>query len=178
MGTDSIRLFNKQLADSIMGMHYVEFTDFLKERITSLKRIDFPRSAFLYEIENADEFNADHFDRTGFLQRAFEERENLVIDLCLSEEEVYLDYWGTNYGAFDATVPEGAIPIEEFLPSFEEESFLLLLEPTHIEIILRSLERHRDELTVMDDDAIERLREMKDRCTNNPEMTVAYIFDF
>lgn len=178
MGTDSICIFNKKLADSIMSMQFRDFAEFIKDRIDSLKRIEVPRSAFLYEIESADKFNAKDFDRDAILRRAFEERENVVLDLCLSEEEVYLDYWGTTFGAFETSDPEGAISIGEFLPSFEDEPFLMLLQPAHVESILQSLEKHRDELTVMDCEAIEKVREIKDLCTNNPEMTAAYIIDF
>lgn len=161
-----------------MALSDNELFSFVTERLDELKQIDLPQSAFLYEIESASDLAAEDFDKRSFFEQVLADRENLVLDLCLSKEEVYLDYWGTTFKAFGTDNPKGSIPIEELLPSLAEESYLLLLQPIHAEQILKSLNEHRNDLIVMNDESIAKVTEFKERCEQNSDYLVAYVYDF
>ncbi|MGC3996831.1 MAG: hypothetical protein QM767_04575 [Anaeromyxobacter sp.] len=101
-------------------------------------------------------------------------RNDAVFDFCLEGEDVRLDYWGCYPEVFSGE-PEGAVSSLELLPGSEEERFLVL-RPSHVDEILRSLREHAHELTVMSPMQIEAVARLRDAAeTGQP---VVYCFDF
>lgn len=96
--------------------------------------------------------------------------------VALSEEGIYLDYWGCYAEVFDGP-PEGSISSLDYLPDEEEETFLLL-RPDHIDQMVKSLHEHRNDLNIMDEEQIGKLEKWRDFCVANPNYMVAYFMDF
>ena len=95
--------------------------------------------------------------------------------IALGGEEIYLDYWGCYAEVFDGH-PDGSISSSAYLPDEEDETFLLL-RPEHVDQMIKSLYEHRDGLSIMDNEQIEKLERWKDFCAANPSHRVAYMFD-
>lgn len=170
MGTDYVSLFDKQLADSIVAMDHDEFSAFYARAIDRIRHGRF------------GEFLVDDVANAGGLA-AYLARNSFVgfrcqVAFCLAEdaEELRLDYWGC-YAEVFASPPEGAVSALQYNPEENEEQFILL-EVAHVDRMLMSLDSHAHELTVMDAAAVGRLRWMRDRCRANPNLRVAYYFDF
>src|SRR5438067_13672555 len=95
MGTDSIKLFNKTLADQILSMERESLTRFLEANIGSLKQKGFTFNAALYVAEQSDSSVSDAVERllsdeytlTGL-------KTEIAQDFAFGDEEIYLDYWG------------------------------------------------------------------------------------
>jgi hypothetical protein len=102
---------------------------------------------------------------------------DLIESLCMSSEEIRLDYWGCYAEAFRCADPTGSIPDRELFPNRREQRWLLLL-PHHVGTMLESLEAHRHEVTVMTDTDISLLRKWRHRCLADPGFMVAYFFDY
>jgi len=103
-------------------------------------------------------------------------KEQLIADECSSNEFIYLDYWACYAEVFHASNPEGTISCVDLIPEMLEENFILL-NAQHIDEMLVSLQEHRDELTVMTKDSIDKLATWRDICQKNQRYLVAYHFD-
>lgn len=147
MGTDSIKLFNKALADRILAMDQDELIRFLGD--ASLLDPEFTLSPM---------------------------KSPIVCEYAFGNEEILIDYWGC-YAAVFAGHPEGSISSLDYLPGEEEETFLLL-RPEHVEMMIKSLREHSDDLTIMNADEIDKVEEWKAFCAANTGYFVAYLFDF
>jgi len=177
MGTDSIKLFNKTLADQILAMERQSLTRFLEENIGVLKQKDFTLSSVLYEMEQSGGSVSDAVERlisgeytlTGLKIEAIQ-------DFAFGDEEIYLDYWGCYAEVFDGR-PEGSISSVEYLPDQEEKTFLLL-RLDHVDQMIRSLYNHINDLSVMDEEKIKKIEKWRSFCAANPDYIVAYMFDF
>jgi hypothetical protein len=175
MGTDSIKLFDKALADQILAMEREPLIRFLEANIGILKQRD-SLSTVLFEVEQSgspvpeavDRLLAEEFTLTGL-------KEEVVYDFAFRDEEIRLDYWGC-YIVFDGD-PEGSISCLDFLPDQEEEIFRLLL-PKHVDQMISSLYEHIDELSIMGKEDIEKVQKWRDYCAANPDFMVAYMNDF
>ena len=51
MGTDSVKLFNKALADQILSMELASLTHFLEEKVSFLQQKPFNLSLVLFEMD-------------------------------------------------------------------------------------------------------------------------------
>src|SRR5918911_2094222 len=92
------------------------------------------------------------FDKTLADRMLAEGRDPLV---ALGDEEIYLDYWGCYAEVFDGH-PEGSISSLDYLPDEEDETFPLL-RSDHVDRMIKSLHEHRDDLSIMDNEQIDKL---------------------
>ena len=176
MGTDSIKLFHKELADQIMAMEIEPLLRFLENNIGDLKQKGTTYSLVLFEMEQTRCSVPQAVENLLSSERTFPGlKSDLALDFAFGDEEIYLDYWGC-YVVFDGD-PEGSIPGLNYLPS-EEEEFFRLLRPEHVDQMLRSLYDHIDDLTIMGKKEIEKVEKWRDYCAANPSHMVAYIHDF
>ena len=177
MGTDSIKLFNKTLADQILAMGQQQLTRLLEENIGVLKRKEFTLNAVLYEMEQnggsvsdaVEALLADEYTLTGL-------KTEIAQDFAFGDEVILLDYWGCYAEVFDGH-PEGSISSLDYLPDQEEETFLLL-RPDHVDRMIQSLYEHVDDLSIMNKDKVQELERWRDYCAAHPDYIVAYMFDF
>jgi hypothetical protein len=112
------------------------------------------------------------FDKALADQMLAEGRDPLI---ALGGEEIYLDYWGCYAHVFNGH-PEGSISSLEYTPGEKEEIFLLL-RPDHVDLMVRSLNEHADDLRVMNKEQIAKVERWRDFCADNPSHMVAYMFD-
>ncbi|HEX8177216.1 MAG TPA: hypothetical protein VF543_19160 [Pyrinomonadaceae bacterium] len=177
MGTDSIKLFNKTLADKILAMKRGSLTHFLEENLNNLRQKEFVLNPIMYEFDKNGGSITDALETLLTGEYTFESlKSDLVQDFALGDEEIYLDYWGC-YSAIFNGHPEGSISSLDYLPEQEEETFLLL-RPDHVDQMIKSLYNHMDDLSVMDKEQIGKVERSRDFCFSNPNYMVAYLFDF
>ena len=177
MGTDSIRLFNKVLADEIFAMEQEPLTRFLAENVDAFKRKKFCFNPLLLEMEQNGGSVFDAVERLLTEEYTLAELETEVArDLAFGDEEIYLDYWGSYVAVFDGH-PLGSISSLTYLPSEEAETFILL-QVAHVNQIIDSLYEHVDDLKVMDREKIKKVESWRDYCVADPGYRVAYLFDF
>jgi hypothetical protein len=177
MGTDSIKLFNKTLANEIFAMEEEALTRFLAENVDALKRKKFCFNPLLLEMEQNGGSVSNAVERLLAEEYTLAELETEVArDLAFGEEEIYLDYWGCYVALFDGH-PAGSISSTSYLPNEEEETFVLL-QAAHVNQMIESLYEHIDDLRVMDREKIKKVEEWRDYCVANPGYMVAYLFDF
>jgi len=177
MGTDSVKLFNKALADQILTMERGQLTSFLEENLGSLKQKPSTLSLVLFEMEQNGGSVSDAAGRLLSGEQTFMElRADVAQDFALGDEEIYLEYWGCYAHVFNGH-PEGSISSLDYLPDQDEEIFLLL-RPEHVDQMVKSLHEHAGDLRVMDTGDIERLEQQRDLCAADSSYMVAYRFDY
>lgn len=99
-----------------------------------------------------------------------------ILDACFSDDKVYLDYYGC-LAYLKGFEWENIISSLEIIPYCEEETFILL-QPNHVDKIIKSLQKHIEELTVMSEKEINKIIELKNFCDQNEGFMVAYMIDF
>ena len=177
MGTDSVKLFNKVVADQILAMERGLLTRFLEENIGDIKRKPSTLSLVVFEMEQNGGSVSDAVERLLSGEQTFTKlKAEVAQDFAFGDEEIYLDYWGCYSEVFHGD-PEGSISSLDYLPEQEEEVFLLL-RPDHVNRMIESLHEHADDLSVMDKDEVERLEGWRDFCNSNPSYMVAYLLDY
>ena len=177
MGTDSVKLFNKALADQIMAMEQGPLVHFLEENIDTLKQKAFNLSLIVFEMKQNGGSVSDAVGNLLLGEQTFTDlRADVAQDFAFADEAIYLDYWGCYSHVFSGH-PEGSISSLDYLPNQIEEIFLLL-RPEHVDQMIKSIHEHADDLRVMKPADIERLEEWRDLCAADPRYMVAYHFDF
>jgi hypothetical protein len=176
MGTDSITLFNKSVADKLLAMDQVSLTRYLEENIEVLKRRKFRYSPVVLEMNQSGSSVSEAVEVLSKSCTLNALKAALVRDFALGDEEIYLDYWGCYAAVFDGH-PDGSISSLTYLPDEIEETFLLL-QPNHVGQMIESVYLHLDELRVMDRQKIKRVEEWRDYCIADSSYLVAYLFDF
>ena len=94
---------------------------------------------------------------------------------ALGNEEILLDYWGCHSHVFDGN-PPGSISSLNYM-SDEDGEIFVLLRPEHVDLIVRSLLAHADDLRVMNAEQVAKVAKWRDYCRTNPRYFVAYMFD-
>jgi hypothetical protein len=177
MGTDSIHLFNKELADKILAINQADLVSFLNENLAVLQQKPFVLTSVLYEMEESGDSLAVVVERLLANEITFDRlRSDVAQDFGSGDERIPVDYWGC-YAEVFAGHPEGSISSLDYLPDEEEETFLLLL-PEHVGQMVKSLREHADDLRIMSTATIDRLEEWQRFCVANPGYWVAYEIDF
>jgi hypothetical protein len=177
MGTDSVKLFNKALADQILVMEQGPLTNFLEENIDALQQKPSTLSLVLFEMRQNRCSVSDSVERLVSGEQTFKElRVEVAQDFAFGDAEIYLDYWGCYVHVFDGH-PESSISSRCYLPDQEEEIFLLLC-PEHVDQMIESLQKHTNELRVMNTGDIETLEQWRNFCVADPRYMVAYQFDY
>ena len=177
MGTDSLKLFNKTLADQILAMDHANLIRFLEENISTLNQKHSAFSLVPFEMEQNGGSVADAITRLLNEEQTFTVlKADVAQDFAFGDEEILLDYWGSYVEVF-GNHPDGSISSLDFLSDQEEEIFLLL-RVEHLDQMISSLDEHANELRVMDKEKVDRLKEWRDFCAANPNYLAAYFFDF
>ncbi len=177
MGTDSVKLFNKAVADQILAIEQAPLVQFLEENIDVLRKKECALSLIVFEMEQNGGSVSDAVGRLLSGEQTFMEmKANVAQDFGFGDEEIHLDYWGCYSHVFNGH-PEGSISSLDCLPNQEEEIFLLL-RPEHVDQMLKSLDDHSDDLRVMKVSDIQRLERWRDLCAADPGYMIAYHFDY
>ena len=178
MGTDSVKLFNKAVADQILAMDQARLVQFLEENIDVLRNKERTPSLILFEMEQNGGSVSDAIGRLLSGGQTFTEiKADIAQDFGFHDEEIHLDYWGCYYHVFNGH-PEGSISsLGYYLPHQEEETFLLL-RPERVYQMLKSLNDHSNDLRVMKVSDIQRLERWRNLCAADPSYMVAYHFDY
>ena len=102
-------------------------------------------------------------------------RNDAIYDLCLQGEDVVLDASGAWAEVF-LEQPEDALSSLDVLPGTDDEQFLLLA-PTRLDTVLRSLREQVREPGARAPAKLEALARLRDACAARPGLLVAYCFD-
>ena len=136
MGTDSVKLFNKAVADQILVMEQAPLVQFLEENIDVLRNKESTLSLIVFEMEQNGGSVSEAVGRLLSGEQTFTEmRADVAQDFGFRDEEIHLDYWGCYAHVFNGH-PEGSISSLGYLPNQEEEIFLLL-RPEHVYQMLK-----------------------------------------
>jgi hypothetical protein len=149
----------------------VELAEFVAPLLSSFDRTSIFRSGFAASASPTERLDT-------LIGRGYSEEEikiQLVEQVCLSPEKVSLDYWAC-YPVVFGEDPEGSIPDYQLFPKRREHAFLLLTA-AHLSEMLKALDLLRQKLTVMPDTSVAVLRHWRERCSNDPTMMTAYLFD-
>ena len=113
-------------------------------------------------------------------------KDELLRELCIGGW-LYLDYWGCYAEVFECVDPPGAITWEAFTepmrapeksrePGGAQGTYLLTND--NVDSIIRSLDKHRSEVEIMNDEDIARLKSWRDFCRKFSGFCVLYQIDF
>jgi hypothetical protein len=172
MGADWVRLFDKRLCDEIVALDSAALTSFVSSHLAELDQYNIFRFGFAEDVSVSNRIQ--HLIASG--QTEQELKYDLVDSLCVFGEWLYLDYWACYVEVFGSD-PPGSIPDREIFPHVKEQQFLLL-RPEHVEQMIRSLDDHLSEVTVMDANSIALLRQWRDRCSIDNRTMVAYFLSY
>lgn len=186
MRNDYLHLFNLSLVEPITTMSDDELWDFILANQHLIKQYNFkdkyPKTGFLYAYPHGIE----HF-RKCYLRDIEEYREGmiftLVVDFCFGQESVKLDYWAQS-GFLDNADSCDVKTSDEIMPPVDEDSeaahwageYFHLLEPHHLEKIIRAMEKAIDKSTVNTNEDIGKIKAMKGFCLKNDNYKAAYIY--
>lgn len=177
MGTEYLRRFDWGLAARIRRMEPEELAGLLAERYPAWRASGRPACSEVLRLaarsnrpvpEVLDELLAEDCTLT-------ELRNDAIYDLCLQGEDVRLGEGGAWDEVF-AGGPGEALSSLEILPGTDEELFLLL-QPWHLDAILRSLAERSPEPAVRSRAQLDAIAQLRDTCAARPGLLVAYCFE-
>ena len=194
MGTDYLQLLDRGAAELIIRGNGEDLVALVESRTTSIegppvwnsywdamqeKFVDFRRDA------SSAERLKTKLDQGTTLE---EIKDDLLQNLCLARNFLYVDYWGCWSEIFSVEGAPGSIPWEDFtapmrgaIPSKKEKwgtSGCYLLTDDNVSAIMRGLETHQDELTIMSSQEVERVRRWQSFCRKMPTFCMTYQNDF
>ena len=177
MGTDSVKLFNKKIADEILAMDQAELITFLEKNLESLRHKPHLINPVIFTMSQQQASVAGTVETLLATEYKLSDlKSQIAQDFAFGDEEIHLDYWGCYVEVF-SDHPPGSFSSLDYLPEQEEETFLLL-QTNHVEQITKSLKAHEDDLTIMNKAKIEKLEEWARLCDGTRDYYVAYLFDF
>lgn len=103
------------------------------------------------------------------------EDDEFISAVCLCEAKIYLDYYGCF--AHLGSEWENTISSLEIFPDCEDGETFILLQPEHVDEIVRSLRENIKILTVMSEKEINEILKFKEICAANDGLMVAYMKD-
>jgi hypothetical protein len=194
MGTDYLKLFDKRTAQIILQadeFDLVTLVDFWtrRENAAIWKEYWHPEENRFVDFAPATS-NIERLQTImGHGIRLHEIKKELLRVLCTMEGFFYLDYWGCWVEAFAfPDAPPGAILWEDFIAPIQARnpgpddlmgsSGTYLLTPENIASILRSLEEHKHELTIMKQSDIDKLKGWQAFCKKDYGFCTIYQMDF
>jgi hypothetical protein len=172
MGTDWVSLFDRRLCDEILRLDLDGLTRVLEPRRNDVREFSLLGVKFGNGLR-APEIIKTLREEGASLSRI---RELLIDALCVSNEQIALDYWAC-YAEVFSQDPPGSTPDNKLFPEQEEQLYLLLL-PEHVDQMLASLKTHAAEVRVMREEQINKLRDWRDMCAREKSHQVAYFFDY
>jgi hypothetical protein len=192
MGTDYLQLLDRRTAEIIMRADEADLASVV-DLNTTVYRPSVWKHYWDESKQALVEFNfaATAVERLAILTETGSTlekiKEELLSKLCISYWQ-HLDYWGCSSEAFRGD-PPGAITWEEFTapmynaagkpqPEPLGSSGCYLLTSDNVDSILKSLDSHRQELQIMGDAQIERLRGWQAFCRKHAGFCILYQIDF
>jgi hypothetical protein len=172
MGADWVRLFDKRLCDEIVGVDSAALMSFVSFHLAELDQYNMFRFGFAEDVSVSDRIQ--HLITSGRTEQ--ELKHDLVDSLCVFGEWLSLDYWACYLEVFGSDPPT-SIPDREIFPHVQEQQFLLL-RPEHVDQMIKSLDDHHSEVTVLDAHGIGLLRQWRDRCSSDGSTMVAYSLSY
>ena len=190
MEYDRLNLFDRQTAEKITALDDDGLWEFLIGNEDRIKRFTVedpemklnPASGFLYAYPHGVDWLKQHF------MRHLEEYRDgvvytLIIDFCIGDEPVSLDYLARS-GFLDNAESCDIRTSEEIMPPVDEDSepgqyrvCFHLLEENHVDKIIRAMETDPAKLPENALEDVEKIRQMKEFCLNNPGFNVIYSYD-
>jgi len=173
MGADRVSLFNKALADQIIGLDsdamipFVIATD--PEKVTHVFAL-YPGFEKVHSPDRLQSFIRTYIEIEGLTWLQWQ-----LINELACDAEVVVDYWGC-YAEVFCGHPAGSISSRVYFPKNQQEDFLLLL-PEHIDLMLSSLRKHRNELKAMTEADLAVLDAIRQKCAEDEKFRAAYWFD-
>jgi hypothetical protein len=193
VGTDTIQLFNKGIADRILAMDLDMLKRFVEENTPVwLKDSFYGLHSLRAEIDRNGVSVSEAVDTVltkgwytfpelkASVAKSFafgDER----ISLTFGDDRIWLDYYGCYAEVFEESSSRPTLDLYELLYQLqidEDGPSVLLLETNHLEQMIQSLHEHIHELRIMDTDDVKRLESWRDFCVANPDYMVAYHFDY
>ena len=188
MGTDYLTLFDRRTAEIIMATDESGLATLVDLRTRSESPLVW--GCYWNDDEEALTAFSTRTPASERLKKLLETttlneiKRELVTSLCQSNALLHLDYWGCWAEVFPPTGPPAALPIETFLAPISQEAneqepsgaYLLTLD--NVDSILLSLNGHRDELQIMGDSEIARLRDWGGLCKEYEGYSILYQIDF
>ncbi|HKF24062.1 MAG TPA: hypothetical protein VKE93_20990 [Candidatus Angelobacter sp.] len=193
MGTDYLELLDRITAEMIIRADEADLICLVESRTTrdgppvwknywNAEQdclIDFPRATTATERLK---LKSQH-------GTALEEiKDDLLREMCVSAVSISVDYWGCWADVFAGKDPADAIPWEDFTAPIRrrhktekeewETSGRYLLTDENVDSILRSLEAHKNELTIMGEPEITHLRLWQTFCRRVRGFCIVYQIDF
>lgn len=184
MENDRLKLFNQGLLERLPEMNDDQLWEFVQSKAEFAKQAGMRKIATA--VFHAYYHSAKRF-REFFLEEIEEYREGVIftlaLDFCLEGEEISLDFWA-RCGYLDNADSCDVITSDRLMPPIDEDSdqayykkYFHLLEPHHVENIIRSMENNFEKLTVNTREDIAKIKQMKQCCLDNENYKVAYIYD-
>ena len=175
MGTDTLKLFDRQVAESILAMDRNALAQYLDSRAEELRKCPaFTLPGHLLEFVRSENPSLYLNELLGGGLSLDELKADIVYHIAFGDEEIFLDYWGC-FAEVLGGDPDQPLDGTEYLPALEEPGFCLL-SVRHVDQILASLQVHRHELQV--DTDLDLLAAWRERVAGEPAVCVAYVFDF
>lgn len=173
MGADWVCVFNKRLCDQILLLSAANIASFVESHLSALGKFSDFKSGFEENVPASVRVNQLHEQgRTDEELKA-----DLVDHLCVSSDDLIVDYWGCYSEVFASVDPPGSIPDYRLFPHIKEQRYLLL-RPEHVGQMLASLEEHWREVQVMQEAQVFQLRQLKTLCEEDSGYMVAYFYDY
>lgn len=187
METDMLCLFNLKLCREIARMNDDELWNFLLANEEKIKQFFGPdRTHTTTGALYAYPHGIEHF-RKHFLREIENYREGVIftltVDFCFEQESmIRLDYWARG-GHLDSSDSCDVKTSDEIMPPVKDgteeanwaKKYFHLLEPHHVEHIIRAMEDNFDKLTVNTREDIDKITAMKKICLDDGYKT-AYIY--
>lgn len=172
MGADWVSLFDKQLCDEIVSLNSTNISAFVQLHLPGLHEMSEFKCGFERGVPAPTRLT--QLRKRGRTEEQL--KADLVEHLCVSRERLTVDYWGCYAEVFATGDPPGSIADYRIFPHIQQQGYLLL-QPSHVQQMLMSLEEHRRELRVMSESQLDQLRQWKMQCEEDPRYMLAYFYD-
>lgn len=183
---DSLRLLNTKLVSEIQAMSDDELWQFLLSRLDEINAIGdkfkFKTWLFICLNKSFDLFKKRFWEEMEYVETGNDLFYTLILDFAFEGEKLKLDYYGIG-GFYDNPESCNIPKSDEVMPEMSEDSnsyyhkidFYLLGVP-HLDKIIRALEDNAEKLTVNTPADIEKVKMMREKCANDENYKVAYIY--
>jgi hypothetical protein len=182
MRNDFIQVFDLELAKSILDLSEDEMWEFLLGRVDQIKEMEHHQTGIFYALP----YGIEHF-RKMFLEEFEYEPDGLqmtlVNDFCFIGEPIDLGFFAIS-GFLDHANSCDVVKYGSFMPEADEETeayyyqrYFYLLEPEHVQNIIKSLQKNVKNLSVNKVEDIQKLKEIKQICTKQKHLKAAIVYD-
>jgi uncharacterized protein YdcH (DUF465 family) len=183
MGKDYLQLFNTKLVKTILQFDDVELWDFLTTRIEQIRQLEHRQTVCFYGLPHSVKRFQEMFedevkeDRNGLLY-------TIINDLCFEGETVNLDFYEMS-GFLDHSNSCDAVKHNQIMPEIDEESeaafherYFYLLEPGHLDNIIKTLQKNVQKLDDSSIEGIKKIKLMKKTCVKQDFYKTALVYKY